>query len=102
MAQPDPDDGKNEQATAAGCLLIVVCLAAIGGMAFYLLTWRDPETGLALPQKVVIFVPLLAGAVCYGIGAAILQVLGLPVLRQPEKESDDPPHDSEENQTRDH
>jgi hypothetical protein len=82
MAEPEPDDSKNEQATVAGCLLMVICLAVIGAVAFYLVTWRDPDTGRALPQKVAIFVPLLAGAVCYGIGAAILKILGLPVLRK--------------------
>ena len=101
MTEPEPEDGKNEQATVAGCLLMVVCLAVIGGVAFYLVTWRDPETGLALPQKVAIFVPLLAGAVCYGIGAAILKVLGLPVLIKPENQSEDR-DESEEFQNRDH
>jgi hypothetical protein len=101
MSDPEPEGGKKEQATAAGCLLMAVCLAVIGGVAFYLVTWRDPETGEALPEKVAIFAPLLAGAACYGIGVAILKVLGLPVLRQPAEESDDPPHDSEEMQTRD-
>ena len=95
MAETEPENSTGEQTTAAGCLLMVVCLAVIGGVAFYLVTWRDPDTGRALPQKVAIFVPLLAGAVCYGIGAAILKILGLPVLIKPEKESDDPPDDSE-------
>src|SRR5262245_46009886 len=95
MADPEPDDGRKEQATAAGCLLMVVCLAVIGAVAFYLVTWRDPETGRQLPRKVAIFVPLLAGAACYGIGAAILKILGLPVLMKPEKKPSDRSDDSE-------
>ena len=101
MSAPEPEGGKKEQATAAGCLLMAVCLAVIGGVAFYLVTWRDPATGEALPEKVAIFTPLLAGAVCYGIGAAVLKILGFPVLIQPKKESDDPADDREEFQTRD-
>jgi len=95
MPEPESEGGNKEQATAAGCLLIAVCLAVIGGVAFYLVTWRDPQTGLALPHKVAIFVPLLAGAVCYGIGAAILKILGLPVLTRPNEESSDRSDDSE-------
>jgi hypothetical protein len=91
---PDPEDSKDERSIVAGCLLMVVCLAVIAGVAVYVVTWRDADSGRALPKKVAIVVPLLAGALCYGIGTTILKVLGLPVLVKSEKESSGHPEDS--------
>jgi len=78
---------------------MLVCVAVIVGVALYLATWRDADSGHPISKKVAIFAPLLAGAVCYGIGSAILRFLGLPVLKKREKESSDDLDDSESSRT---
>ena len=70
----------------------LVCVAVIVGVALYLATWRDADSGLPVPRKVAILVPLLAGAMCYGIGSAILRFMGLPVLVKPEQDLEKVPY----------
>jgi hypothetical protein len=101
MADPEPDRKDGEQSSVAGCLLMLVCVAIIGAVAVYVATWRDADSGRPLPRNVSIVVPLLAGAVCYGIGTAILRILGLPVFLSPEKDSSDAADVSEATQTDD-
>jgi hypothetical protein len=101
MTDPEPDRNDGEQSSVAGCLLMLVCVAVIGAVALYLATWRDADSGRPLPRNVAIFVPLLAGAVCYGIGTAILRIVGLPVFLSPEKDSSDGADDSKATQTDD-
>jgi hypothetical protein len=84
----------NSQPTLAGCLLMVFSLAVIGGVALLLVTWRDPNSGQALPQKVAIVTPVLAGALSYAIGSWLLRILGLRV-EKPKKELSDRPNDFE-------
>ena len=75
------------QPTPAGCLLTVLSLAVIFGLAVPLVTWRDPD-GDPLPKGVAILLPILAGALCYGIGSAVLGFFGLPVLTKSKKPAD--------------
>jgi hypothetical protein len=93
MAEPEPEDDKDGQSSVAGCLLMVVCLAVIGGVACYVVTWRDADSGRPLPRDAAILVSLFAGALCYGIGTAILRILGLPIVTKLKKESSDHPDD---------
>jgi len=96
MTELEPDDNNGEQSSVAGCLLMLVCLAVIGGgVALYVVTWRDADSGRPLPRTVAILIPLLAGGLCYGIGTTILRILGLPVYVKPEKESSDGSQDPE-------
>jgi hypothetical protein len=88
MAATESRDGDTSRPTLAGCLLMVLSLAVIFGLAVPLVRWRHPETGQPLPRSVAIFVPVLAGALCYGIGSVILRLLGLPLSLQSQK---DPP-----------
>jgi hypothetical protein len=76
---PTGEDDRNRP-TVAGCLLMLVSLAVIVAVAIPVVTWRDPEDGRPLPRTVAILTPILAGAFCYGIGTAILKLLGLPAL----------------------
>jgi hypothetical protein len=87
-ATPDEDDDKG-QLTPAGCLLIALSVAVIVTLAVPLVTWRDPDSGRPLPRMVAILAPFLAGALCYGIGAALLRVLGLPIWARSRKDSSD-------------
>jgi hypothetical protein len=96
MSESEPVDDKGERATVAGCLLMFVCVAVIAGVALYVATWRDADSKLPIPRKVAILAPLLAGALCFGIGSAILRFFGLPVLVKPEK---DPFDDTETSRT---
>lgn len=87
MAGTPSEDDDNSQPTFAGCVLLVLSVAVIGVVALALVTWRDPETGRPLPRMVAIIAPVLAGAICYGIGSGLLRMLGLAVLVKPKKES---------------
>jgi hypothetical protein len=70
------DNGK---LTAAGCVLTLLSVAVIVGVALPIVRWRDPETGLPLPRSMAILSPLLIGAAFHGIGSFLLKFLGLPV-----------------------
>jgi hypothetical protein len=93
-ATQDEDDAKS-QPTLAGCLLLALSVAVIVGLAVPLVRWRSPDSGRPLPRMVAILAPLLAGALCYGIGAAMLRILGLPVWARSRKDSSDRPGDGD-------
>jgi hypothetical protein len=82
---PQKDD--NSRPTVAGCLLLLLSLAVIGGVALAVVSWRDPDSGRPLPREMAIAVPVLAGALCCAIGTGLLRLLGLSVLTKPKDES---------------
>jgi hypothetical protein len=88
MAGIPPEEDDRSRPTVAGCLLMLVSVAVIGAVAIPVVTWRDPEDGHPLPRTVAILTPILAGAFCYGIGTAVLKLLGLPVLVRSKEPSD--------------
>jgi hypothetical protein len=88
MASTGDQDDKSRP-TVAGCLLLVLSVAVIFGLAVPIVRWRDRESGDPLPRDVAIVAPILAGALFYAIGSAILRIFGLSVLTEPEE--DDPP-----------
>jgi hypothetical protein len=82
-----PSEGDdNGPPTIAGCLLLLLSLAVIGAVAVPLVTWRQPETGQPLPRMVSIFIPVIAGAIVFGIGTGLLRLLGVRVLAEAKKE----------------
>jgi hypothetical protein len=87
MAEPHPDNDDDSQLTVAGCLLLLVSLAVIGGVALPVVTWRDAHSGRPAPRIVAIVVPVLAGALCHGIGTAILRMIGMSVFVKAKKNS---------------
>ena len=91
MTVPHPEDDK-ESLTTSGCLLTIISFAVIVGVALPVVTWRDADTGRPLPKMIAIVVPLLAGALCHGIGTTILRFLGLTVFRKPKNASSDREH----------
>lgn len=68
---------------------MLFCVAVIVGVALYVAMWRDADSKLPIPRKVAILAPLLAGALCFGIGSAILRFFGVPVLEKPEEDRSD-------------
>ena len=80
MVGNQPNDDSNSRPTVAGCLLLLLSLAVIPGVAIPIVTWRDPDSGRPLPRLIAIVTPVLAGAVFFGIGSSILKILGLSVL----------------------
>ena len=54
-----------------------------------IVTWRDPDSGRPLTRSVAIALPLVAGALCFGMGSTILKVLGLAVWAKLKKGSSD-------------
>jgi hypothetical protein len=94
------ENEKNQQPTAAGCLLSVLCVAVIFVVAVPVVMWRDPTSGHPLPRMVAIAVPVLAGGLCYGIGSLLLRLLGIPIMVAPKEDdsgrsepADGPPAD---------
>jgi hypothetical protein len=80
MAETQDKDEDNQEPTLAGCLLMVVSVALVLGSAVPIIRWCSPDSGEPMPQELAI-APILLGSLCYGIGAAILRILGVPVLR---------------------
>ena len=95
---PTPDIKDHSKPTAAGCLLMLLSLAAIVALAIPLIRWRDPATGEALPRFTSILIPIVAGATVFGLGTTILKMLGLPIAtesRPPIAEDETPPGDKD-------
>jgi hypothetical protein len=93
MARGPSEEDDGSRPTVAGCLLLLLSLAVIGGAALLVVRWRDPVSGLPLPQEIAMVVPVLAGALCCAIGTGLLRVLGLSVLTKPKRQSSDRPKD---------
>jgi hypothetical protein len=75
-------EGKDtSRPTTAGAILMVISLAIVVSVAIPVVMWRDPESGMAVPRMVAILVPILAGALFYGLGTAILKLFGIAVLK---------------------
>ena len=89
MANTQSEEDGNSEATLAGCLVMVLSLAVIVGVALPVVRWRDPASGQPLPRMFSIAVPVLAGAVCCGIATGILKIFGVPVSRKTKRESAD-------------
>lgn len=83
MTEPEKQCDDGAQPTRAGCLLALVSAGVLLVAAVPIVQWRDPETGQPLPRLVAIVAAASVGAVCYGIGTALLWVLGLPAWTKP-------------------
>jgi hypothetical protein len=81
----EKDSGK--QLTSAGCVVTALCTAVMFCAAVPIVRWRDPDTGRPLPRVVAIGAPFLLGAACYGLGVALLALLGKSVWANPKKPS---------------
>jgi hypothetical protein len=83
---PTPDI-RTGPPTAVGCVLVLLCVVVIFGLAIPVVRWRDPATGEPLPRMVAVVIPVLAGALCYGLGAGICKLLGVTLVKPPTPDS---------------
>jgi hypothetical protein len=74
--------------TGAGCVVTLLTLVVILGVALPVVRWRDPATGEPLPRTLAILAPFLIGAVFHGICAGLLRLVGLRLWVKPGQ--DDP------------
>jgi hypothetical protein len=74
----------NAKLTGVGCVLTLLSVAVIFGLAIPIVRWRDPETGQALPRGVAILAPVLIGAAFHGLGTLLLRLVGLRVWSKSE------------------
>jgi hypothetical protein len=88
MPTQSEEDDKSEP-TIAGCLLMVLSLAVIGTVAIPVVKFtRSFPSGKEITIAIAC-VPILAGALFYSIGAAILRIIGLSDVTKPKTESRD-------------
>jgi len=85
MTDPHAANDVGKQLSGAGCVLAALSTAVILCAAVPLVRWRDPDAGRPLPRVVAIAAPFLAGAACYGLGAALLALFGRSVWASPKK-----------------
>jgi hypothetical protein len=88
LPEHHPAGDDNAKPTVVGCVLTLLTVALIFGLAIPIVQWRDPQTREPLPRTVAIFAPLLIGALFHGLGTIVLRCVGLRVFSQSEK--DDP------------
>ena len=89
MAEGNRAGDKNAQPTGVGCVLTLLTVAVIIGVAIPIVQWRDAETGKPLPRMVAILTPVLIGAVFHGIGTVLLRVVGLRTWAKSETDDSD-------------
>jgi hypothetical protein len=81
----DADQGK---LTCAGCLLTLLSVAVIFGVAIPIVGWCDSATGQPLPVTIAIVAPILIGAAVCGIGSLFLRLIGLRVWAKRESDAE--------------
>jgi hypothetical protein len=91
MPEPKPAGDDNAKLTGVGCVLTLLSVGVMAGVAIPIVRWRNPETGAALPNEVAICAPLLIGAVFHGICTGLLRLVGLRVWSKSEKDDSAPP-----------
>jgi hypothetical protein len=74
--------------TGVGCVLTLLSVAVIFGVALPIVRWRHPATGQPLPQEVAILAPVLIGAAVHGIGSLFLRLIGVRVWSKRESETE--------------
>jgi hypothetical protein len=82
----DPAEDDKAKLTGVGCVLTLLSVAVIFGVALPIVRWRDPATGQPLPREIAILAPILIGAVFHGIGLLFLRLIGLRVWAKQESD----------------
>jgi hypothetical protein len=83
---PEADD--NARLTSVGCVLTLLAVAVIVGVAIPIVRWRHPATGQPLPRLVAVVAPVLIGAVVHALGSLLLRCIGLRVWSKRETDAD--------------
>jgi hypothetical protein len=78
-------EGGHAKLTGVGCILTLLTVAVVFGVAIPIVRWRDPMTGQPLPRTVAIISPLLIGAAVHAIASLLLRVIGVRVWSIQEK-----------------
>ena len=86
MAEGNPAGDKNAKPTGVGCVLTLLTVAVIIGVAIPIVQWRDALTGEPLPRELAILAPLLVGAAFHGIGTLLLRLVGLRIWSKSDTE----------------
>jgi hypothetical protein len=89
MSEPTTNNKDGAQPTRAGCALAAISAAAMLGAAVPIVQWRDADTGQPLPRTVAIIAATSAGAICFGIGSALLRFCGLALWMESKKDEAD-------------
>ena len=87
----DADKLKAKKMTWVACVLMLLSVAVIFGVAIPIVQWRDAETGQPLPRMVAIFTPLIIGAFFNAIGIGLLRLVGVRIWSGPEQDDSDAP-----------
>ncbi len=91
MAQPSSPDEDNADLTRVGCVLTLLSVALVFGVALPIVRWRDPATAEPLPRSVAIGSPFIIGAAFFGAASLFLRLIGLPVwVKREPGETNDP------------
>ncbi len=93
LSEPNPEDDDNAKLTGVGCVLTLLTVAVIIGLALPIVQWRDSVTGQPLPRDIAISSPLLIGAAFYGVASLFLRLIGLPVWSKREKDDSNRPQE---------
>jgi hypothetical protein len=96
LPERHPAGDDHVKLTGVGCVLTLLTVAVILGVALPIAHWRDPETGQPVPRTVAIFAPFLIGAAFHGIAAGLLRLVGLRTWSKSEKDGSVPPVSKEE------
>jgi hypothetical protein len=86
MPASNPAGDDKAQLTGVGCVLTLLSVAVIVGVAIPIVRWHDPETGEPLPRDLAIWAPIIIGASFHAISSVLLRLVGLRVWSKPEKE----------------
>jgi hypothetical protein len=86
VGREDPGEGDGAKLTGVGCVVTLLTVAIILGVALPIVRWRDPATGQPLPRMVAVIAPFLVGASFHGICAALLRLVGLRLWSKPGKD----------------
>jgi len=84
LAERKPVGEDNAKLTGAGCVLTLLSVAVIFGLAVPIVRWRDAATGQPLPREAAILAPVLIGAAFHGVGTFLLRLAGLRVWSKSE------------------
>jgi hypothetical protein len=79
MERGGPEEGVNEKLTGVGCILTLITIAVLFGVAIPIAHWRNPATEQPLPRDIAIASPFVIGAAVHRIGSLLLRLISLQV-----------------------
>jgi hypothetical protein len=84
------DDDDKSKLTLAGCVVPLLTVGVIFGVAIPVVMWRDPVTGRHLSRSIAILGPFLIGAAFFGIVSGLLRLVRIRLwAKPPDEKSED-------------